>query len=673
MMSKLSAESQDHQARVFETLSQRTARLSTLIAVACVLIAAPTNAHAQQLVQWLGGSSGLWDVPTNWSPQVIPDQTNNVLINANIFSVDPEILILSDFIAIRSLTVGEGPTVLLRPSPTALFTNNVDFRVNQDFLVDNDANLTFSSDQTVTMLRTINVILASGGTVSGASMLTLDGRSRLSALGDLFVNDGEVRIGFFASASFFGNNINLESRSTMVSRGPVTAVNNTRVDSDSFLRVRNNTWETTSIQISDGAEVEVSGSGTLEADSMSLSSFGRLSNSGTTTVTGLTSIDLSSTFNLIGGTFQTGSLSVDSRSNLNLRGGTFHVTGPGGLDTSDSGPLNLAPAISSQLAMVVDNTLTVSPDAPINLLGGSLSAGAIQLNGGQINGSPGNSLNLTNITTGLLSGNGSVNTAVTGDAASTITANGTLVLGSLADAAGYDVAGTLNVGANHVLILDADRAQLGTTTTMDGGRLSSLNGLALGSGESLTTTTNATATIDGEFINNGTVNGPTEDGFSLVFDAAVNGTGSYTGNITFLDIFSPGTSPAAVQLENITLGTVSDLHVELGGLAPGNEHDQLVIAGDANIAGQLSIALLDGFTPADQNTFMILDVAGDLTGRFQGLDEGALVGAFAGQDLFITYTAGDGNDIALLSVPEPSTLLLLAPITAVCLRHRLRK
>jgi hypothetical protein len=47
--------------------------------------------------------------------------------------------------------------------------------------------------------------------------------------------------------------------------------------------------------------------------------------------------------------------------------------------------------------------------------------------------------------------------------------------------------------------------------------------------------------------------------------------------------------------------------------------------------------------------FEILDIAGTRTGEFVGLGEGARVGNF-GTNLFITYAAGDGNDVALYTV-----------------------
>ena len=62
-----------------------------------------------------------------------------------------------------------------------------------------------------------------------------------------------------------------------------------------------------------------------------------------------------------------------------------------------------------------------------------------------------------------------------------------------------------------------------------------------------------------------------------------------------------------------------------------------------------------------------------LTGTFTGLDEGGVVDSFGDMDLFITCAACNGNDVALYSVPEPSTLILLAAGLPVLLKRRRRR
>ena len=67
-----------------------------------------------------------------------------------------------------------------------------------------------------------------------------------------------------------------------------------------------------------------------------------------------------------------------------------------------------------------------------------------------------------------------------------------------------------------------------------------------------------------------------------------------------------------------------------------------------------------------------MEVGNSLQGRFFGLNEGELVGNYGGRDLFITYSAGTGNDIALFTaVPEPGNAAILMFCCAVImLRHR---
>ena len=115
----------------------------------------------------------------------------------------------------------------------------------------------------------------------------------------------------------------------------------------------------------------------------------------------------------------------------------------------------------------------------------------------------------------------------------------------------------------------------------------SLNGAAIGSGETVTVAPSASASIGGAFINNGTVNGPTAAGQSLMFTDDVSGAGSFTGNVTFSDGFSPGMSTAAVSLGNFTFDGTTTLHIEIGGLAAGTQFDRLNFTGSGVLGGEL--------------------------------------------------------------------------------------
>lgn len=193
-------------------------------------------------------------------------------------------------------------------------------------------------------------------------------------------------------------------------------------------------------------------------------------------------------------------------------------------------------------------------------------------------------------------------------------------------------------------------------------------------GALIVTSGNATTTFYDTVVNNGEIR--TSGSGSSVFFDEVSGAGSFTGtgHVFFEGNVIPGNSPAVVNFGgSLTLGSGSHTLMELGGLNPG-QFDQFKIAGDLNIMGSLSVSLWDNFELGSNMSFLIADIAGNRFGTFQGLGEGAFVGRFSGQDLFITYTAGNGNDIALFSaVPEPSALLLcLMPMIGLLSTRRNR-
>ena len=93
------------------------------------------------------------------------------------------------------------------------------------------------------------------------------------------------------------------------------------------------------------------------------------------------------------------------------------------------------------------------------------------------------------------------------------------------------------------------------------------------------------------------------------------------------------------------------------------------------MAGLLNVELLDGFKLERGNRFDFLRVGGTLTGQYDGLGEGGLVGNFGGEELFITYAGGDGNDVALFTnaVPEPTTMLIWSMLAGLGMTVRRRR
>ena len=155
---------------------------------------------------------------------------------------------------------------------------------------------------------------------------------------------------------------------------------------------------------------------------------------------------------------------------------------------------------------------------------------------------------------------------------------------------------------------------------------------------------------------------------AVVF-GAFSGSGGFTGggNLFAFGDLRPGNSPASVLLDgDVFLGSSTDTFIELAGLGIG-AFDQLMVTGDLSLAGELFVSLIDGHSLAANHSYLIGDIGGSLTGSFAGLSEGSLVGNFGGTNLFITYQAGNGNDIALFTaIPEPSMAALISILGVCC-------
>ena len=136
----------------------------------------------------------------------------------------------------------------------------------------------------------------------------------------------------------------------------------------------------------------------------------------------------------------------------------------------------------------------------------------------------------------------------------------------------------------------------------------------------------------------------------------------------------PGNSPATVSFGgDLQMGVNTSTFIELGGLSAG-EFDQFVVAGDFLLNGSLDVSLIDGFSLGLNQEFLVADITGSRTGYFDGLAEGDLVGTYGGMDLFITYEAGNGNDVSLFTaVPEAGTAGMMAVLMlGVAMRRRRR-
>lgn len=108
-----------------------------------------------------------------------------------------------------------------------------------------------------------------------------------------------------------------------------------------------------------------------------------------------------------------------------------------------------------------------------------------------------------------------------------------------------------------------------------------------------------------------------------------------------------------------------------GGVA-GLDFDRLSVAGTATLGGLLSVDLLGAYAPSIGDSFVILEAATRI-GTFAGLAEGDYVRTLGGRSLFVTYEAGDGNDVGLFfAIPSPGTAALMSLGLGACLMPRCR-
>src|SRR6185503_10365105 len=77
------------------------------------------------------------------------------------------------------------------------------------------------------------------------------------------------------------------------------------------------------------------------------------------------------------------------------------------------------------------------------------------------------------------------------------------------------------------------------------------------------------------------------------------------------------------------------LNIELGGTVAGTSYDRLAVSGAAALSGTLNVSLVNGFNPAQGDTFLVLN-HGTRSGAFSTVNGLGLSGA---QRLFLAYPA----------------------------------
>lgn len=310
-----------------------------------------------------------------------------------------------------------------------------------------------------------------------------------------------------------------------------------------------------------------------------------------------------------------------------------------------------------------DGIINVASGATLQMISNSpVKLGPTNLAGGTLVAANG-----VAVPTGLaLTATGNILGRVSSEAGSLIEATGPLTMGDAASFGGFFSNGELREMAQDVTLLDKNQAVLGSLTevgtTSTPGLLTAVNGVFVDFGRAITgygivAGTNAlpqATIINGDAAGLSSVQ-------PLDFTGYVKGIGTFT-DVNFSGTFSPGLSPAIVPVNNVSFGSGNTLLMEIGGLSPGNQHDQLDIGGLLGLNGLLDVDLTNGFNPVLGDYFNILD--GPTSGAFSNFSFPSLNPglSWGTSDL---YTLGN-----LRIVPEPSSLMLLLAGLGALLRRR---
>jgi len=138
-------------------------------------------------------------------------------------------------------------------------------------------------------------------------------------------------------------------------------------------------------------------------------------------------------------------------------------------------------------------------------------------------------------------------------------------------------------------------------------------------------------------------------------EGTCNGSGTISGDVNNGGTISPGNSPGVWEITgDYSQNAEGELLMEISGTALGDEHDQLIVGGTAELGGTLQVELLDGFQPSLGNSFELFDI-GEVVGTFDQVELPALSAGLAWDDSGL-YAAGS---LSVTAIPEPEAMAML--------------
>jgi autotransporter-associated beta strand protein len=392
---------------------------------------------------------------------------------------------------------------------------------------------------------------------------------------------------------------------------------------------------------------------------LAIGSGGRVVTSGTTT------IGAGSRLRLEDGVLETSSVSFAAGSLVDWFSGTLRVTSAADTRFDATAPAALM-NLTAGRSLVVEHRLVLGPGATLALNGGSFAGAEIALRGGALATARGRELGFGGVR--RLSGAGDVQARFGHVAQHELVAEGGILTLTDTEDTIFAIDGTVRVASSGTLRLVKTRAieLAGTVTLEQDSRLGSSNGLRLVGRASFIA--GAGARIEGDFATDTQVQGSQDPARPVAVTGLVSGRGPFTGYIRFEGIHSPGTSTAAAFVEHAIYAPWATLRMEIGGYAPGTQHDVLTFV-SAAFAGTLDVQFANGFTPDAGDAFTLMQFA-SRSGTFEHL---AVSGLPSGLIASLDYGARD-LVLRVVPVPEPATWGMLgAGMVVVLVRRRCRR
>ncbi|MCB1061570.1 MAG: LEPR-XLL domain-containing protein, partial [Verrucomicrobiae bacterium] len=190
----------------------------------------------------------------------------------------------------------------------------------------------------------------------------------------------------------------------------------------------------------------------------------------------------------------------------------------------------------------------------------------------------------------------------------------------------------------------------------------------LAGGGEFVTASGATTT----FVTGGVVNTTGGSAFRVESGGTVDGNGTFNGAFFVEDggTIAPGNSPGLISTGNLDLDGIYEVEITGdGGPGDANGHDQINVTGTVGIDAGTAVLTLDitglgatEITGGDSFVIIANDGVDAVTGTFSNYAEGDVVVTnvdATGINLTITYTGGDGNDVALVAQPAETTVEII--------------